>query len=73
MSPCEPFPCGECGGRVVLASARGKLWYLGHGVSVPIPEDIMVMRCQRCGDMYLGGREPELIGEAVRAALTSSA
>lgn len=62
----NPFPCAECGFTVRMTSAKGQLREFRRGVRVPIPEGVLVPRCERCGETYFGQADSARVDAAVR-------
>jgi transcriptional regulator with XRE-family HTH domain len=64
----KPFPCAECGSTVRPASARGEWREFRRGVRVHIPDDVLVPRCEGCGEMYLGEDDSARLDASARRA-----
>lgn len=63
-----PFRCGECGGTVRLLAASGETREFRRGISVEIPRDVLIPKCERCGEQYFAPQDAERVDAAVRAA-----
>lgn len=65
----KSFRCGECGGRVVSARPRpDKTWTLRPGVEVPLPDDLPIPTCDRCGEYYINTKLSAAIEERLGAS-----
>ena len=50
-SLARPFRCSECGTRVASARPRpDATWEVRHGVSMSLPDDVLVPTCEHCGE-----------------------
>lgn len=52
MSRFQTFPCGECGSQVVLATGPGRTAEYRVGVPLPVPADLAIPTCRKCGETY---------------------
>lgn len=51
----RPFRCAECGELVRVARSRPDMhWWLDPGLSVPLPDDVLLPSCE-CGEYYVTG------------------
>lgn len=62
--------CSMCGGTFVMQSARGLNWELVHGVPLPIPASIEVLRCSNpnCDNHAMDAAKVREIERAVTRA-----
>lgn len=56
-----PTICYECFGKIEFRSAKGLEWEILPKITLPIPEDIIVLRCVNCGEPYYRSSDEELI------------
>ena len=53
--------CSSCGGRVTPRSGTGRFRSFRWGISLPIPDDVEIPTCERCGELYVSAEQaPEL-------------
>jgi hypothetical protein len=64
----KPPPCAECGGTIRLVSAKGDWREFRRGVRVRIPDDVLVPRCEGCGETYLGEDDSARLDASARKA-----
>jgi hypothetical protein len=60
----KPFRCGECGYKVYMTSAKGETRVIRPGVEVPIPADIMIPKCEYCGETWYGPEDSARVDAA---------
>lgn len=46
------FRCAECGGPVVPKTGVGRTFRYRRNDERPIPDDMLIPTCERCGDDY---------------------
>lgn len=68
----KPFTCPECGGTVRMAKPTGETREFARGVSARIPENILIPKCDRCGELYLNAEDAKRIDTALRKARLES-
>lgn len=52
----RPFRCAECGTLVHRAHPRpDATWLVRPGVSLPLPDDVLVPTCGNCGEWFVDG------------------
>lgn len=70
----EPrFPrCPDCGGRVELRSATGKTREFLRGVHLPIPGDIELPTCVKCGELSMNAEYSDLVDSRLARIVSDS-
>lgn len=64
----KTFRCPECGGTVRMLAPSGETREYARGLSAPIPSDILIPKCDGCGEVYLSASEGARIDAALRDA-----
>jgi len=64
----QPFRCIECGGTVRMIPAAGETRQFLYGSVVEIPHDVLIPKCERCGEEWFSAADDERVDAAVRAA-----
>jgi hypothetical protein len=64
----KTFPCAECGGAVRMLPPAGELREFRWGIRVPIPEDVLIPKCEQCGETYFSEEDSARVDAAVRSA-----
>ena len=62
--PIESFQCPDCGGRIAYRTGPGRtaLWRRTFNVpELPIPDDLPILQCDGCGEMYFSPQDDELL------------
>jgi hypothetical protein len=62
------WPCAECGGAVELRSGRGRTALYRRGLSLPIPAELVIPTCTRCGETFVDGDLEEAFSAALETA-----
>lgn len=61
--------CPECGTRTVeLRAQPGRTLPYRHFPALPVPDDLVLPTCTRCGDVRIGAKEAELLDAALEKA-----
>ncbi len=69
-SLARPFRCSECGTRVASARPRpDATWEVRHGVSMSLPDDVLVPTCEHCGEWFVDGALTDCIQKRLEESL----
>lgn len=66
MKEFKPFTCPECGGKVRMLAPDGDRREYARGCSALIPPEILIPKCNRCGEVYLTVADGARIDAAMR-------
>lgn len=70
MTEFREYCCPVCGlGTVSMAAVPGMVRHFRRGVVREIPRDVLVPRCDRCGEVFLAPEDSERIDQALTRAL----
>jgi rRNA maturation protein Nop10 len=56
--------CPECGGDVVPVAKPGRVTRYKK-MDLPVPAEMLIRTCQKCGDEYIHAKEAEAFDEAM--------
>lgn len=62
----KPFRCADCGAFVKMQSAVGEKREFRRGISVDIPPEVEIPKCEGCGEVYLRASDSKRVDAAVR-------
>jgi hypothetical protein len=65
--PTGSFTCYECGGQVAPRPGVGRTRYMGHGVTLPIPDSFLMLTCDGCGEIYSTGEDDKRLDQVLLA------
>lgn len=61
----KPFRCPECGGEVRLSTGTGRTTHY-HKMVLPLPDDMKLPTCNKCGERYVDSRTAKMVDEVAK-------
>jgi transcriptional regulator with XRE-family HTH domain len=61
----QEFRCGDCGGMVRMINASGERREFRRGVSLEIPRDLLIPKCEQCHTTYFGAADSARVDAAL--------
>lgn len=61
----KTFLCSDCGGTVRMLASSGEIREFQTRICIAIPEDMLIPKCDRCGETYFSEEDSKRIDDAL--------